>query len=74
MPAIPARSNSMTVRTRLVSPPNPLSQSARTGRDVAPSMRTEAASVSVMVVRFRSGNACVIVATPKPLTHTASKP
>src|SRR3954451_12827585 len=74
MPAIPARSYSTTVRTTFDRPPKPLSQSARTGRSVAPSIRTAAARASVIVVRFRSGNAWAMVATAKPLTHTASKP
>ena len=42
------------------------------GRAVAPD--APPSSVSVIVVRFRSGRAWAIVATPKPLTHTASKP
>src|SRR4051794_12710381 len=74
MPAMPARSYSTTVRTTFDRPPKPLSQSARTGRSVAPSIRTAAARASVIVVRFRSGNAWAMVATAKPLTHTASKP
>ena len=55
--AIPARSNSTTVRTTLLKPPKPLSQSTTTGRSVAPSIRRVAASVSVIVIRFRSGRA-----------------
>ena len=71
---IPARSYSTSVRTTLPSPPKPLSTSAITGSSVALSIRTAAARVSVIVVRLRSGSAWAIVATPKPLTQTASKP
>src|SRR5215216_5690985 len=71
---MPARSYSVTVRTTFVSPPKPLSQSATTGKSVARSLRTAASSASVIVVRFRSGRACAMVATPKPLIQTASKP
>src|SRR5919108_1041676 len=72
--ATPARSNSRTVRTTLESPPKPLSQSTTTGSRVAPSILAVAARVSVIVIRLRSGIAWVMVETPKPLTHTASKP
>src|SRR5215213_2971319 len=71
---IPARSYSTSVRTTLPSPPNPLSQSAITGNSVAASIRIAAARVSLIVVRLRSGSAWAIVATPRPLTQTASKP
>src|SRR5688572_10692323 len=37
-------------------------------------MRRVASSVSVWVTRLRSGSPCAMAETPKPLTHTASKP
>src|SRR5687768_4154538 len=74
IPEMPARSYSTSVRTTLPRPPKPLSQSAITGSSVALSMRWAAASVSDIVVRFTSGIAWAIVATPSPLTQTASKP
>src|SRR5680860_373508 len=72
--ATPARSNSTTVRTTLLSPPYPLSQSTTTGRSVTAAIRRVTSSVSDMVIRFRSGRPYAIAETPKPLTQTASNP